>query len=252
MELTGIFIDGNHIEPSAQTSDDVTARPGPDHQSIDTWSGTDTGQRVSGAGVFLTSVDGLHSATELESATPQVVAKQQIVATQGTRLIEDQISLFVVGRIANENHLNGKNKAVCALRVLKRVHRLVTAGLHRSLDSPGVSPMHNQSQGCLGGSVDDGELTEKHLKLLVGEKDVPIRSANFNKKAKLSTVVKFLNIVRLSYPSWKSDLKSALRDADAKNVDMVAISHMRDLTKLMEFFIPVVSIYIVCLSEWLH
>ena len=69
-----------------------------------------------------------------------------------------------------------------------------------------------------------------------------IPNANFNKKAKLSTVVKFLNMVRLSYPSWKSELQSALRDAEAKNVDTVAISHMRDLTKLMEFFIPVVSV----------
>lgn len=68
-----------------------------------------------------------------------------------------------------------------------------------------------------------------------------IPNANFNKKAKLSTIVKFLNIVRLSYPSWKADLKSALKKAMAKNVDVVAISHFRDLTKLMEFFIPAVS-----------
>ena len=68
-----------------------------------------------------------------------------------------------------------------------------------------------------------------------------IPDANFNKKAKLSTIVKFLNTVRLSYPHWKSDLNSALKDVQSVNVDAVAISHYRDLTKLMEFFIPVVS-----------
>ena len=57
----------------------------------------------------------------------------------------------------------------------------------------------------------------------------------------ISTIVKFLNIVRLSYPSWKADLKSALQKAKEQNVDAVAISHFRDLTKQMEFFIPAVS-----------
>ena len=118
MELTGIFIDGDHIQPCAQTSDDVTARPGPDHQSTGTLSGTDGGQCVSDAGVFLASVHGLLSATELESATPQVVAKQQIVATQGIPLLEDQISVFGIGKISHENHLNGKDEAPGALLVL--------------------------------------------------------------------------------------------------------------------------------------
>ena len=68
-----------------------------------------------------------------------------------------------------------------------------------------------------------------------------IPNANFNKKAKLSTIVKLLNIVRISYPLWKADLKSALKQAKAKNVDAVAISHFRDLTKLMGLFIPAVS-----------
>ena len=68
-----------------------------------------------------------------------------------------------------------------------------------------------------------------------------IPNANFNKKAKLSTIVKFLNIVRVSYPQWKADLKAALKQATAKNVDTVAVSHFRDLIKLMEFFIPAVS-----------
>ena len=73
-----------------------------------------------------------------------------------------------------------------------------------------------------------------------------IPNANFNKKAKLSTVVKFLNITRLSYRSWKSDLDSARQQVEEKNMDLVAKSHLRDLTKLMQFFIPVVSGVIVC------
>ena len=68
-----------------------------------------------------------------------------------------------------------------------------------------------------------------------------IPNANFNRKAKLSTIVKFLNIVRISYRSWKGDLNTALRQAQSNNVDLVAISHFRDLTKLMQFFIPAVS-----------
>ena len=67
-----------------------------------------------------------------------------------------------------------------------------------------------------------------------------IPNANFNRKAKLSTIVKFLNIVRISYRFWQGDLKTALKQAQSKNVDLVAISHFRDLTKLMQFFIPAV------------
>ena len=66
-----------------------------------------------------------------------------------------------------------------------------------------------------------------------------IPNSNFNKKAKLST--KFLNIARLSYPAWKSELLAARVNIEAKNVDAVAKSHLRDLTMLMEYFIPVVS-----------
>ena len=68
-----------------------------------------------------------------------------------------------------------------------------------------------------------------------------IGNANFKRKAKLSTIVKFLTIVRLSYPSFRQTLDTALKTTQSANVDLVAISHLRDLKKLLVFFIPVVS-----------
>ena len=68
-----------------------------------------------------------------------------------------------------------------------------------------------------------------------------IANANFQRKAKLSTIVKFLTIVRLSFPAFRKTLDSALKTAQSANVDQVAISHLRDLKKLFVFFIPVVS-----------
>ena len=68
-----------------------------------------------------------------------------------------------------------------------------------------------------------------------------IPNANFNPKAKLSTIARFLTVARLSYKSWKTDLKNAREEIERRNMDRVAISHLRDLLKLMEFFIPVVG-----------
>ena len=68
-----------------------------------------------------------------------------------------------------------------------------------------------------------------------------IPNANFNPRAKLSTIARFLTVARLSYKSWKNDLKNAREEIERRNMDRVAISHLRDLLKLMEFFIPVVG-----------
>ena len=68
-----------------------------------------------------------------------------------------------------------------------------------------------------------------------------IGNANFHRKAKLSTIAKFLTIARLSFPSFRKTLDKALKTAQSANVDQVAISNLRDLKKLFLFFIPVVS-----------
>ena len=68
-----------------------------------------------------------------------------------------------------------------------------------------------------------------------------IGNANFKRKAKLSTIIKFLTIVRLSYPSFKKTLDDALKTVQRANMDRIAISNLRDLKKLLVFFIPVVS-----------
>ena len=68
-----------------------------------------------------------------------------------------------------------------------------------------------------------------------------IGNANFKRKAKLSTIIKFLTIVRLSYPSFKTTLDDALKTVQRANMNRIAISNLRDLKKLLVFFIPVVS-----------
>ena len=68
-----------------------------------------------------------------------------------------------------------------------------------------------------------------------------IGNANFKRKAKLSTIIKFLTIVRLSYSSFKKTLDVALKTVQDANMDRIAISNLRDLKKLLVFFIPVVS-----------
>ena len=68
-----------------------------------------------------------------------------------------------------------------------------------------------------------------------------IGNANFKRKAKLSTIIKFLTIVRLSYPSFQKTLDDALKTVQRANMDRIAISNLRDLKKLLVFFIPVVS-----------
>lgn len=67
-----------------------------------------------------------------------------------------------------------------------------------------------------------------------------ISNANFQPKARLSTIAKFLTIVRLAFPSFRTNLEDALRHQQQLNTNRVAVSHLRDLKKLLEFFIPVV------------
>ena len=69
-----------------------------------------------------------------------------------------------------------------------------------------------------------------------------IPNANFNKKAGLSTVASFLTFVRLAYPSFRSELQAAIERVRASDQDVIAMSHLRDIKKLVEFFIPAVRL----------
>ena len=68
-----------------------------------------------------------------------------------------------------------------------------------------------------------------------------ISDANFNKKARLATIACFLTYVRLAYPSFKAQLFQAYDQVKRLGTNPVGVSHLRDLVKLLEFFIPVVS-----------
>ena len=69
-----------------------------------------------------------------------------------------------------------------------------------------------------------------------------ISHANFSMSAKLSSITRFLTIVRLAYPSFKQDLDDAIRGRSGLPDDeRVAMSQLRDLKKLLNFFVPVVS-----------
>ena len=69
-----------------------------------------------------------------------------------------------------------------------------------------------------------------------------ISHANFSMSAKLSSITRFLTIVRLAYPSFKQDLDDAISGRSGLPDDeRVAMSQLRDLKKLLNFFIPVVS-----------
>ena len=68
-----------------------------------------------------------------------------------------------------------------------------------------------------------------------------IPDANFNAKASLTTIVTFLTYVRLAYPGFKSNLDETLKEVLEAQQDAIAVSHLRDLRKLCEFFIPTVS-----------
>ncbi len=74
-----------------------------------------------------------------------------------------------------------------------------------------------------------------------------IPDANFNKKARLTTISVFLTYVRLSYPSFRDELNAALKSVTDAN-QRVAISHLRDLKKLCEFAIPVVGSHVIMMS----
>ena len=69
-----------------------------------------------------------------------------------------------------------------------------------------------------------------------------IPGANFNYKARLPTICTFMSYVRMAYPHIKLNLKSAIETKKAKltDNDVIAYSHLVDLKKLCEYFIPVV------------
>ena len=66
-----------------------------------------------------------------------------------------------------------------------------------------------------------------------------IPEANFTKTAKLTTIATFLTYVRLAYPHFRQQLDDAIASTFERK-DLVAGSHLRDLKKLCQFFIPVV------------
>ena len=68
-----------------------------------------------------------------------------------------------------------------------------------------------------------------------------VSNANFNRKARLSTIVRFFTIVRLAYPFFRTALDGALKKLKQDNTNPTATSILRDLKKLLVFFIPVVS-----------
>ena len=67
-----------------------------------------------------------------------------------------------------------------------------------------------------------------------------IPNSNFNRKARLPTVALFLSYARLAYPSFRKQLDEAMKTVSARNMDREGLSQLRDIKKLLQFFIPVV------------
>jgi hypothetical protein len=84
-----------------------------------------------------------------------------------------------------------------------------------------------------------------------------VPASNFNKKAKLVTIVTFLTYLRLAYPSFKSELKAAIKHArELKRTTPLILQNLSDLRMMLEFFIPVVlflhhsgSLILMCLRQ---
>ena len=77
-----------------------------------------------------------------------------------------------------------------------------------------------------------------------------INNANFRKKARLTTIARFLTYVRLAYPFFRQELKDTISEVRAANLDNVAKTQLYDLTKLLVYFIPVVCITVVVWFGW--
>ena len=73
-----------------------------------------------------------------------------------------------------------------------------------------------------------------------------VSNANFNRKARLSTIVRFFTIVRLAYDSFRGNLDDAVRTLKQNNTKPAATAFLRDLKKLLVFFIPVVICILFC------
>jgi len=61
-------------------------------------------------------------------------------------------------------------------------------------------------------------------------------------KKKLSPILMMLSWIRLAYPSFRDDLKSAITDMEANNsTSRAGYRHLKNIEFLCEWFIPVVS-----------
>ena len=72
-----------------------------------------------------------------------------------------------------------------------------------------------------------------------------IPDANFNVKARLSTVTTFLTYVRLAFPHFRTELNEARARLKADGNKRKELSQLNDLSRLCRFFIPVVFIFII-------
>jgi len=76
-----------------------------------------------------------------------------------------------------------------------------------------------------------------------------IPNARFFLKPKLATISTFLTYIRFAYPKFRDELEEAIQYCKIHNSRPIELSHLRDLAKLIEWFIPVVDnlFYVVCL-----
>lgn len=68
-----------------------------------------------------------------------------------------------------------------------------------------------------------------------------VPNANFNKSAKLVTILTYFTYIRLAYPAFAAELKSAVATARAMPQDPSVLSNLLDLRIFLTYFIPVVS-----------
>jgi hypothetical protein len=78
-------------------------------------------------------------------------------------------------------------------------------------------------------------------------------NCNVYKEMRLRKCVWWFNLLRVSYASWRQDLKDVIEELDETDV---VFNHMVNLRAMMEFFIPVVSdgayVYGCCGLTFVH
>ena len=72
-----------------------------------------------------------------------------------------------------------------------------------------------------------------------------IPQSKFHLSARLVSISTFLTYVRLAYPMFKAELAEAITFCTNKGNRIKELSHLVDLRRLCEFFIPVVSAFII-------